>query len=67
MFVAGNVALVALELIEWPVALLAIGVHVIARSRFKAVEAFRPRPLRKLGRRPHCGHDGGRWSATNRW
>jgi hypothetical protein len=37
LFIAGNVALVALEVIEWPVATIAIALHLMARSRFKAL------------------------------
>jgi hypothetical protein len=40
VLVAGNALLVALELIEWPVAALTLGVHVLARSRFKGLEAI---------------------------
>ena len=40
VLVVGNVVLVALEIIEWPVAALALGVHAIARSRFKALESL---------------------------
>lgn len=39
VLVAGNVVLVALEIIEWPVAVLTLAVHLIARSRFKGLEA----------------------------
>ena len=35
----GNVALVAFEVIDWPVAALTLAVHFLARSRFKALEA----------------------------
>jgi hypothetical protein len=38
LFVAGNVILVGLEIIEWPVALVALAVHGMARSRFKALQ-----------------------------
>jgi hypothetical protein len=38
ILVAGNVLLVALEIIEWPVAALALAVHALARSRYKALE-----------------------------
>jgi hypothetical protein len=37
LFIAGNLALVALELIEWPVAALTIALHAMSRSRFKAL------------------------------
>jgi len=39
LLIVGNVALVALELIEWPVAALTLTVHIMARSRFKWLEA----------------------------
>lgn len=39
LFIAGNVALVAFEIVDWPVALLAIAAHAMARSRFKALQA----------------------------
>jgi len=39
VLIAGNVALVAFGVIEWPVAALALAVHAVARSRFKALEA----------------------------
>jgi len=39
LFIAGNVALVALEVIEWPVAAIALALHLMARSRFKALQA----------------------------
>jgi hypothetical protein len=39
LFIAGNVALVALEVIEWPVAALTLASHAMARSRFKALRA----------------------------
>lgn len=35
----GNVALVALEVIEWPVAALFITAHALHRTRFKLLEA----------------------------
>jgi hypothetical protein len=38
IFVAGNVLLVALEIIEWPVAALALVAHALSRSRYKALE-----------------------------
>ena len=38
VFVAGNVALVALEIIEWPVAVLTLAAHAMARSRYKALQ-----------------------------
>lgn len=40
ILVAGNVALVALEVIEWPVAVLTLVVHALARTRFKALESI---------------------------
>jgi hypothetical protein len=40
VLIAGNFVLVALEIIEWPVAALALAVHLLARSRFKAVETL---------------------------
>jgi hypothetical protein len=39
LFVVGNIALVALEIIEWPVAALALAVHAMARARFKALRS----------------------------
>jgi hypothetical protein len=39
VLVAGNVALVALNVIEWPFAALTLAAHLIARSRFKALQA----------------------------
>jgi hypothetical protein len=39
LLIAGNIALVALEVIEWPVAALTLATHAIARSRFKALQA----------------------------
>ena len=38
MFVADNIALVAFDIIEWPVAVLTLAAHVMARSRFKALQ-----------------------------
>ena len=38
VFVAGNVALVAFEIIEWPVAALTLAAHAMARSRYKALQ-----------------------------
>ena len=38
VFVAGNVALVAFEVIEWPVAVLTLAAHAMARSRYKALQ-----------------------------
>jgi hypothetical protein len=38
VFVAGNIALVAFEIIEWPVAALVLAAHAMARSRFKALQ-----------------------------
>ena len=40
ILVAGNLALVVLEVVEWPVALLTLLVHGLARTRFKALEAL---------------------------
>jgi hypothetical protein len=40
ILLAGNVALVALEVIEWPVAVLTLAVHAIHRTRFKGLEAI---------------------------
>jgi hypothetical protein len=37
IFVAGNIALVAFEVIEWPVAVLAVALHAMARSRYKSL------------------------------
>jgi hypothetical protein len=39
LFIAGNVALVAFELIEWPVAALTLAVHLMARSRLRVLQA----------------------------
>jgi hypothetical protein len=38
VFVAGNIALVAFDIIEWPVAVLTLAAHAMARSRFKALQ-----------------------------
>jgi len=38
LFVAGNLALVALEVIEWPVVVLTLTLHAMARSRSKVLE-----------------------------
>ena len=38
VFVAGNIALVAFEVIEWPVAALTLAAHAMARSRLKALQ-----------------------------
>ena|ERR1022692_3604907 len=38
VLVVGNIALVAFEVIEWPVAAITLAVHLLARSRFKAIE-----------------------------
>jgi hypothetical protein len=40
ILVAGNIALVAFEVIEWPVAALTLAVHLLARSRYKGLEAL---------------------------
>jgi hypothetical protein len=40
VLLVGNVALVAFEIIEWPVAVLTLAVHALARTRFKALEAL---------------------------
>jgi type IV secretory pathway TrbD component len=40
VLVAGNVALVAFEVVEWPVAALTLAVHALARTRFKGLEAL---------------------------
>jgi len=40
ILLAGNLALVAFEVIEWPVAALTLLVHALARTRFKALEAI---------------------------
>lgn len=37
---AGNVVLVAFELIEWPVAALTLLAHALARSRYKALHVI---------------------------
>jgi hypothetical protein len=39
IFVAGNLALVALDLIEWPMAALALLLHAMARTRFEALKS----------------------------
>jgi hypothetical protein len=38
VFFAGNVVLVALDIIEWPVAALTLAAHAMARSRLKALQ-----------------------------
>ena len=38
MFLAGKLALTALDVIEWPVAALALATHAMAPSRFKALQ-----------------------------
>ena len=38
VFVAGNIALVAFEVIDWPVAVLTLAAHAMARSRYKALQ-----------------------------
>ena len=38
VFVAGNLALVAFEIIEWPVAAVTLAAHAMARSRYKALQ-----------------------------
>jgi len=38
VFVAGNIALVAFEIIEWPVAAVTLAAHAMARSRYKALQ-----------------------------
>jgi hypothetical protein len=40
ILIVGNVALVAFEIIEWPVAALTLAVHALHRSRFKALEVI---------------------------
>jgi len=40
VLVIGNIALVAFEVVEWPVAALTLVVHFLARTRFKALEAL---------------------------
>jgi len=39
LFIAGNLALVAFDLIEWPIAALMLASHAMARSRFKVLRA----------------------------
>jgi len=39
LFIAGNVALVAFDLIEWPIAALMLASHAMARSRFQVLQA----------------------------
>jgi hypothetical protein len=39
LFVAGNVALVALEIVDWPVAAIAITLHLMHRSRLKVLDS----------------------------
>ena len=39
VFIAGHVALVAFELIEWPVAALTLALHLMAQSRFRVLQA----------------------------
>ena len=38
VFVAGNIALVAFEVIDWPIAALTLAAHAMARSRLKALQ-----------------------------
>jgi hypothetical protein len=38
ILLVGNLALVAFEVIEWPVAVLTLAVHGLARTRFKGLE-----------------------------
>jgi len=38
VFVAGNIALAVFDIIEWPVAVLALTTHAMARSRFKGLQ-----------------------------
>lgn len=40
ILLAGNLALVVLEVVEWPVAALTLLVHGLARTRYKALEAL---------------------------
>lgn len=40
VLVVGNIALVAFEVIEWPVAALTLAVHLLARTRYKGLEAM---------------------------
>jgi hypothetical protein len=40
VLVAGNVALVAFEIVEWPVAALTLAVHALARTRWKTLQAL---------------------------
>ena len=38
VFVTGNIALALFDIIEWPVAALALTTHAMARSRFKGLQ-----------------------------
>ncbi len=40
ILVVGNIALVAFEVIEWPVAALTLAVHLLAWSCYKSLEAL---------------------------
>lgn len=40
VLVAGNVALVVFEVIEWPVAAVTLAVHALARTRWKTLQAL---------------------------
>jgi ABC-type maltose transport system permease subunit len=40
VLVVGNALLVAFEVIDWPVAAVTLTVHLLARSRFKGLEAM---------------------------
>jgi hypothetical protein len=39
LFIAANVALVAFDLIDWPIAALMLASHAMARSRHKVLQA----------------------------
>ena len=39
LFIAGNVALVAFDLIDWPITALMLASHAMARSRHKVLQA----------------------------
>ncbi len=40
LFIAGTVALIAFDLIEWPIAALMLASHAMARSRHKVLHAI---------------------------
>ena len=66
LFIAGTVALIAFDLIEWPIAALMLASHTMARSRHKVlhsdsrssrgsrVSALAARSLGSTGRKQSC-------------